>query len=349
MGILSGVVRNRRWVSLTLLSVVALVSLLITFRLTGVLQEPLMISETKTLEAVKWEIERPDRDWNIGKTVENSYVDYGFSVFFSTDFRFFKKFGSPFGGSDVVKMDAIANATALNGFIEGINLVLREDYTQSVVDIHFDLPDFPPVLLNETLRNLSIRDYADYNQRWWTLEGNVKAYVKLAGVNQPNSVHCSFPFLWVLQSPQNQTHQIELNIELTYFNGTAYKKVIQPFQLKLALDAGDAFETAKEIGFGEYTGWHVTADPEDFYKVWIDKGKTVKIQLSQKEPRGIILDLHLYDPLGDLVASSRSKLKDNTEEITHTINQSGWWYIQVVLDTPAAGLYVLSIEEAKPS
>lgn len=78
----------------------------------------------------------------------------------------------------------------------------------------------------------------------------------------------------------------------------------------------------------------------------MDEGKKVKIQLSPKKFVGIIFDLHLYNTSRDLVASSCSKIRDNIEEITYAVDQSGWWYVRAVTHD-ADGLYTLSIQEAE--
>lgn len=58
----------------------------------------------------------------------------------------------------------------------------------------------------------------------------------------------------------------------------------------------------------------------------------------------IDLDLYLYDPDQNLVASSLSKQFGAVEQITYTTNQRGWWYIQVVLIDAGFDIYSLSLE-----
>ena len=71
---------KRKWISLTLLSIVVPMSFLTMFRLAGILQEPLAISETKTLEPLKWKIERPSYTIDIDDEVNSFYNDENISV-----------------------------------------------------------------------------------------------------------------------------------------------------------------------------------------------------------------------------------------------------------------------------
>jgi hypothetical protein len=100
-------------------------------------------------------------------------------------------------------------------------------------------------------------------------------------------------------------------LDFIYNNGTAFRKVVLPLKLRLASDAGDSFETAKEIGFGNYTGWAswLMHDTEDFYKIFLEEGENVRIQLSPKVLEMTIYDLRLFNASGSLVESSCSKIR----------------------------------------
>jgi len=302
--------------------------------LTGLtLMREMPTPETVTGDTVTWEIERPDTIKGISETVENVYEDGGCLILFDIII------GSYFSGASV-SMGAEVEANVSNGFVRELCVSFNENYNLSQINI-LEPPDFQ--IASENLRTGKVVDWSDGKGG---LGESLKGYVEAVGVNKPSYVYCRVWVDWFLRPSQNQSNDLEVRLELTYHNGTALKEAVLPVMLKFAEDAGDTIETAKEIGFGNYTGWHhVWNDPEDFFKVWMNEGKTVKIQLRQRKLRGIILDLYLYNTSRDLVASSCSKIRNHTEEITYTINQSGWWYIQVVNDDSADGLYILSIQD----
>jgi hypothetical protein len=239
-----------------------------------------------------------------------------------------------------VSLTIEVEANFSEGFVDGLRISFSENYNWSQVKIwmeHYDIR-------TENLQTLKAVDFESVDESGQSLKG----YVEAAGVNRPSHVYYRIFVDWVLQSPQNQSHSMTATLQLRYSDGTVLKEAVLPIVLKLAEDVGDTFEAAKEIGFGNYTGWHhILTDPEDFYKVWMEEGKTVKIQLSQKPPLGIILDLYFYNTSKGLAASSCSKIRNHTEEITYTINQSGWWHIRVVNADSAYGLYNLSIQEVE--
>ena len=337
------VIRKRKIIVLLSIIIIVPVFLLAAFTLMHETQTP----ETVMGEAVTWEIERPDMGLDIWETVENSYMDEGCSILFDILISHYDPDAMEYKNYDYVSLVAEAEANASNGFVKGLRISFSENYNWSQVNI-LEEPDYKYSIKSENLRTRNVVDYADEPGGTGGLGETSKGYVEAAGVNKPNHVYYRICVHWILRSPQNQSHQMQVTLQLTYNNGTALKEAVLPVVLKLALDAGDTFETAKEIGFGNYTGWtHITTDPEDFYKVWMDEGKTVRIQLSPKIRSGYIFDLHLYNPSGEIVASSCSKIQDNTEEITYAINQSGWWYIRVVNAYAAYGLYTLSIQEAE--
>ena len=65
---------SSKWASLALLSIIVPVSLLATFRLTGVLPEPPK-PETITVETVSWNMSRPSDFTTVDERVENVYAD----------------------------------------------------------------------------------------------------------------------------------------------------------------------------------------------------------------------------------------------------------------------------------
>ncbi len=209
---------GREMKALFILSIIVPVSLLVTLRLTGILQEPITISETITLETIEWEFQRPSQTVTLDDELKSSYSSDEISVAMRVLMGKYSD-DDPAFNYDYVTIGVTANLTVtnLNSFVEGVYVVIRKDSQSTVnwmdTELHFE--------------NLSLAERVG-GYSW-----NTHAYIKLTGVNHSSSVYLSAAFFWSLLTSNNQTHQMELAFELTYFNGTAYKKVIQPFQLKI--------------------------------------------------------------------------------------------------------------------
>ena len=206
---------DRKTVSVVLLAVVLPVSLVVAFRLLG---GGTRISENITLDPVVWTFQRPHPNQHviIEDKLEPSYSSDGLSAAFHMCLSdYIPRVGSL--NFDTLRMILEMNATATtpNGFIESVCIILREEYSASVVelvDLHFDF------------KNLTLVRKA---------EGINLASMSLDGINNPTRVALSAEAAWMLDSPNTQSHQIEAAYEIVYYNGTAYNKVVQPFQLNI--------------------------------------------------------------------------------------------------------------------
>jgi hypothetical protein len=215
--------RNKKRVLIfSVLSIVLPMSLLATFRLTGILQQPVTISETTTLEAVKWDFKRPDQSVKIGDRLEVLYTNAGLSANIYVLMEHYHESGAP-DDNDYLRMVTAINLIATNQsfFIESVHVGFSKDSQSSLVDWLRTYFSF---------ENLSLLGVSD----GWTFEERYKeAYVELAGVNHANSIYFGATAEWSLPTPNTQSHQMEVAYEITYYNGTAYNKVVQLFQLKI--------------------------------------------------------------------------------------------------------------------
>ncbi|MEM1590076.1 MAG: PPC domain-containing protein [Candidatus Bathyarchaeia archaeon] len=316
-----------------LLSVILPLGLLATFRLGGILKEPLTISENKTLKAVSWSMERPIADINIKDSLIHIYNEDILvnSTIFIDDYDV----NSVYGGSDCITTQVNITASISEGFISLINITFWEKYESSQVDF-FASDAWPKCFVH--IGNLSIIRHDDF------LRGNgLKAFVELEGANFPNSVSFGCFANWILRSPKNYTNQLKVRFELIYFNGTAYKKVVQPFMLLVGPDNNNSFETASEISVGkEYSRLYIGPnDVDDYYKVYLNEGQTLSIHLLKwLSPPVAKCDLVLYNPNGKLATYS---VHNYTHTITYPINSSGYWFIRVHW-LEGFGFYTLSLE-----
>ena len=176
------------------------------------------IAENMTLDPIVWTFQRPNESVIILDKLNATYTGdlsanmYVLILYYENESRFV-------GGCDYLRMSMAINATTSNpdGFIESVNIVAQKDQ-QSTVDWLGTQFEF---------ENLSLAARA-VGYRWET-----QAYIKLAGVNHTSSVRAKALVLWDLRTLNTQSHQLEIAYEITYYNGTAYNKLVQPFQLNI--------------------------------------------------------------------------------------------------------------------
>ena len=176
------------------------------------------IAENITLDPVVWTFQRPSQLTIIDNRLESSYSSGGLSA----TFHMWLSDYIPRAGSlnyDTLRVRLDINATTSNpdSFIESVHIVAHKDQKSQVGWQEDDL----------YLENLSLVASAD-GYRWDT-----QAYIKLAGVNHTGRVYATTTTLWKLLTPNTQSHQLEVAYEIVYYNGTAYNKVVQPFQLNI--------------------------------------------------------------------------------------------------------------------
>jgi len=212
--------------ALLILSIVAPVGLLAAFRLTGILEEPITISESITVEAVSWSTSRPaetrepymiliDR-----RGVVNSYTDG--KVSFSLNawaITYFEKWvGAPFEGADGLVMRLINVLNVSEGFID--SFVVR--FSQTGDSAFVDLLEDPDMMDLYGVKLVEVHD--------WLKESYIESY----GIDQPKHCRMEVQLYWVFLDAQNSVQQsMTINLEATYFNGTAYRKLIVPILLKV--------------------------------------------------------------------------------------------------------------------
>lgn len=231
---------RQKWKTLTLLSIIVPVGLLVSLRLTGILPEPEgpIIAETITLETVKWEIERPPGYINIWDNLESLYEEeIKLWQEISIDDYYTESWG--YGGSDYIALMINLTASLEAGFVNSVNITFSEDYGNSEIRF-FEVQAWPKFYSHA--ENFSISDYAHH--LWGS---GLKAFMELTGVDHPKRVRFDGIVHWILRSPKDKTHLMEIATELVYYNGTAFKKIVQPFQLKIALGNNTVLKRLKKF------------------------------------------------------------------------------------------------------
>ena len=213
---------GKNWKTALLLSIVVPVSLLATFRLTGIIKEPLTIAKTINLLSKKWEFQRPNESVQfvyIDDELNASYIGDGLSANMYVRMGEYSNNALAYDGNDLLSILMVINATTSNpnSYIETLYVVVYKDQESILEWLETEL----------YFENLSLTARADGYRL------NTQAYIKLAGVNHTSGAYAEATAEWILLTPNTQSHLLEVAYEIVYYNGTAYNNVVQPFQLNI--------------------------------------------------------------------------------------------------------------------
>ena len=199
-------------------SVFAVVAALTIVLVVALNPREITIAENTTLDPVEWTFQRPNESVDILNKLNATYTG-DLSVNMYVLILHYKNNSIFVGDYDYLRISMAINATVGNagGFIESVHVVAQKDQTSEVdwLETQFEF------------ENLSLAARADGYRK------NTHAYIKLAGVNHTGSVRAKAIVEWTLLTPNTQSHQLEVAYEIVYYNGTAYNKVVQPFQLNI--------------------------------------------------------------------------------------------------------------------
>jgi hypothetical protein len=321
----------KSWQTALLLCIVVPVGVLAAFKLTGMQGGTTAIAETETLQPAKWEFERPNRTTGVteNNTNENVTASYSCSDFSmnSTVTLYSYTDESEFGGSPCLRVTFSATASVLKGYVVDASVTFQENYTASQVYFIYNEWSFHFV-------NLSATDCVD------GLTGVQKAYFNLTGLNSPSQVSFWRLTYWVLRSLYNQSHLLEVDIQFTYFNGTAYKRVVQPFLLKIFPDSNNSFETADEILINQTRRAYVdySYNTVDYYKIWLQNSTTANFQLNYLARAGI--EMRVYNPNEQLEVCLILGVNETLCQLTVNVNDTGWWYTKI---NAGSGYFIYTI------
>ena len=327
---------GRETKAILVLALIIPIGLLTTLKLTGILQAPVTIAETKTLEVVEWESERTSSLFHFSDRVEAGYID-DISVNQTVGLWGFDGVDKMYDCASTLRMNLNLTASLLEGHIENVNVTFYDNDLSSQLRILY-LPlgsETQTAGLGSTWKNLSITDYEDWMQ--WT---GALAFVNFEGVNNPSKVYFNISLVWVMRSPLNQSEQLTIRTELTYFNGTTHTKLVQPFRVRLIHDMNEDFETAQEVVSGQVVRSFLGGeDKQDFYKIWLGDGNTISASMTARTD--VNFDLYLYNP-NQIEVSSSTNGPGITESISYTVDAAGFWFIEV-RNNGGQGVYTLTL------
>lgn len=233
----------RSWKTAFLLAIIVPLSLMTGFKMAGMIQSPSSVAETVTLNSVIEEYARPSKTHLINSELQASYDSDGLSANMRVLLVEY---------SDKVAMCLSANSSALQrGFIDNIRITFQDDEPSIVYWSSKDI----------THENLSLISSSD---AYTSKQGSQAGRFLFAGSRKGDGFNFSARYMyWDLRTPHNVTHQLNVTYEITYYNGTVFKKVIQPFELKLNANLHFLSVSTTPLVPGGGT-------PRSGIKVWID-------------------------------------------------------------------------------
>lgn len=209
----------KSWKTAFLLSIIIPISLIVAFK-----QEPLTISEVMNLPPQEWTFLRPSpgNDMAICQWLNATHDDP--KIHFSINLEI--------GQFDTGRMTWIPPGDSIR-FVLFIDASVDYGSSLQSIEIVFRNDTQPSyVWIQETSLELSNLTLVYFRKIYDVQESN-KTHLILVGDSNPNKVKFKAIGEWFLYdvSPNAGNHRLEAAFELTYYNGTAYKKITQSFQL----------------------------------------------------------------------------------------------------------------------
>jgi hypothetical protein len=165
----------------------------------------------------------------------------------------------------------------------------------------------------------------------------------LAGINYPTQVSLVIPFDWILYSPSNQTHILEVQSEVTYYNGSVYNKIVQPFEIIAESDNNNSFQTAMEVNEGNYTRLCLGgSDLTDYYKIFMNQNDRAELNIETvpDAPKPYFA-VYIYDSEEQLIL--QTKPSTSNKIIEFSASNTGDWYIELCAEPHTHGFYSMEI------
>jgi hypothetical protein len=219
-----GVSQIRNWKTLFLLSIILPVGLLTTLKITGIIKEPLIIAQTTTLPLKERSFQRPYPETSVtmSGTLNATYLDstisfsihvpvFGYHIIWDV---------SPYA---YVRLGCFLNvSTFFPAHLQSIIITFLNDSKDSAVDLIGT--SIEPV-------NLTITSLKQAGGP----EDFEKTHIELIPTNNSQSMEFGTIAEWSFQdiSLDAEDHELEIQFVMTYYDGTAFIKLVQPFQLKI--------------------------------------------------------------------------------------------------------------------
>lgn len=281
---------------------------------------PPILPDTVNQNLVTWESVKPAFFFSWEQRINSIFFDAGWinaSVYLGTF--------DP--GMQSWELDLNLSASLREGFVQNVTVAILSNSSTSYVDIYEIYPTNPSEFVS--WENLNLTRYG----QGLGFNGNAeKAFVEFMGDSSSHETSISVrPFCWLEGTP-NETQQVIVSFETTYFNGTNYKKVVQPFSLKLFTEYEGTFATAREVMANQTVTAFIVGDrSSDFFEVYLEQGETFNATVFPGSQNwGIILRLYSSADENNPLTSS-PEIQGNSlapESISYSIKSTGWYYIK---------------------
>ena len=269
---------------------------------------------------------------DIGENLENFYNSEEISSRCSV---FIADYDEPPNAYGLPYFSLILNVTVRlkAGFVNSLNITFAGNEDACVV-----MPIFSKEFAMYSAVNLTVTNWK---------HNSLPAFISMVGVKNTKGAHFRTWVNWILHGERNQSYNLEVTMELTYFNGTTYKKLIQPFKLEVTPDNNDSFQTATEVVPGKtYSRLYIDGkDADDYYKVYVNEGHQINITI-HKEVVGIEwinLDVFIYDSRHSCIAYKELEISVSAS-LVFTANSTGYYYVRVHA-LAGHGFYNLTVTE----
>lgn len=216
---------NRKVLLSVVIAVICVASILSAYFVAGLFNRPPTITETRTLETVAWNGTRTgDYNQYFDGSLNSTYSDSEISVSMRLLVQDYLGAGGispdypPWVG---LYVEINASLASSSGFLYDINVSFNQP---DLVD--WLVPGIPQttvrpreLVLIEPQTSLLVR----------AVHEGPDAFMYLQRQNETGSVSFAAVPQWQFSS-DSAIHSVQVDYKITYFNGTAYKRLVQPFQ-----------------------------------------------------------------------------------------------------------------------
>jgi hypothetical protein len=226
-------------------------------------------------------------------------------------------------------LDLNLTADLTEGFVQNVTVTIQSNSSASWVELYITNPGMPTEAVDwEGLLNL-----AGYSEGPSAMGNVEKAFVEFMGEKNSHQVSISVWPNWWFEGAFSETEQMNVSFATSYFNGTDYKEVVQPFSLTLVSDNEHTFETAKEVATNQTVAGFISPDDlADFFKVYLDQGETFNVTVLRGDINlSIILSLYSSTDENNPLISSPALPGGSLipQSISYSIESTGWYYVEV--------------------
>lgn len=218
---------GQRWKLLTLMTIIIAVSLLVSFRLAGVFKEPETKVEEITLESATLTLLRPSETLeNINKSAQNKWKQEGASITLDIDICSYRKGAAmaPFYGHEGLTFKTYVSTSSRKGYFSSILISFHPFNNNSIVLL--DTNPWSLEVLNGSIVGMM---YFSTNE--------TDAYIKTKILDSSCSIRDQI--FWVLLDEHNESHELQITIEVMHVDETGAKIITVPIVLKMTLSGGN--------------------------------------------------------------------------------------------------------------